>query len=313
MFQLPQQEKQFLYTTNYCKDEESLCKMEIKYLFNKVIDKKYFFTDMYVNPSRSPFIKKCLSIDYTCQTLKQIIDKIVADNLLADRYKVVYLSIDDNVGFHERRKIECEVGLSILGEAELDDPDIIFGITEVDGKWVFGKCESSDCKWLAHNIKPFSYSNALKVNVSRAIVNIAVGNNLQCTVVDPCCGIGTVLIEAISMGINIKGYEINGFIGRNARKNLKHFGYENVITICDMNDIKEKFDIAIVDLPYGIFTSITPEQQLAIMCSTRRIANSMVIVTFEHMETQIISAGFNIQDECTVAKGKFIRYIYICN
>ena len=313
MFQLPQNEKKYLYTTNYSKDEESLCKMEIKCLFDKPLDEKHIFSDIYVDTSRSPFIKKCISIMYTGDTVKQIIDQIVMDKLTSINYKVAYINAtDETMGFHEGRSIEFEIGSSILGEAEMKNPEIIFGITKVANTWVFGECESNSSEWLFHNRKPFSYSNALKVNVSRALVNIAVANDVHCSVVDPCCGIGTVLIEAISMEINIKGYEINPYIGENAKTNLRYFGYEDVITIGDMNDIEDRFNVAIVDLPYGIFTQITPGEQLAIMKSTRRIADKMVIITFEDMEQQIISAGFQIDDRCTVSKGTFKRHIFIC-
>ena len=115
------------------------------------------------------------------------------------------------------------------------------------------------------------------------------------------------------MGINISGYEINSYIGKNAKTNLRYFGYEDVITIGDMNDIQNKFNVAIVDLPYGIFTQITPGEQLAIMESTRRIAERMVIITFEDMEQQITSVNFHIDDRCTVSKGTFKRHIYLCS
>ena len=259
MFQL-QTKNKYLYTTNYSKDEESLCKMEIKCLFNKPLEEKHLFSDTYVDPSRSPFIKKCISIIYTGETMQQIIDQIVMNKLTSINYKVAYINAtDENIGFHEGRSIEFEIGFNILGEAEMKNPEITFGITKVANIWIFGECESNTSEWLLHNKKPFSYSNALKVNVCRALVNIAVANNLNCSVVDPCCGIGTVLIEAISMKINIKGYEINPYIGKNAKTNLRYFGYDDVITIGDMNDIENKFNVAIVDLPYGIFTQITAE------------------------------------------------------
>lgn len=314
MFKRPRNKKKYLYTTNYSSDEESLCKMEIKCLFNGSLHEKYLFSDIYVDPSRSPFIKKCISIMYTGETMEQIIEQISTDKLTIEKYKVAYINAThENIGFHERRRIEFEIGFSILGEAEMKNPETIFGITKIANTWIFGKCESNISEWLLRNKKPFSYSNALKVNVCKALVNIAVGNNLKCSVVDPCCGIGTVLIEAIAMCINIKGYEINPLIGKNAKTNLRYFGYEDVITIGDINDIKDKFDVAIVDLPYGIFTQITSSEQLAIMGSARRIAAKMVIITFENMVDQITSVGFHIDDRCTVSKGTFERHIYICS
>jgi tRNA (guanine10-N2)-dimethyltransferase len=314
MFQLPQNEQKYLYTTNYSKDEESLCRMEMKCLFSKTLDEKHLISDIYVDPSRSPFIKKCISIMYIGETVQEIVNQIVINKLTSINYKVAYINAtDETMGFREGRSIEFEIGFNILGEAEMKNPSIIFGITKIANKWIFGECESNDSEWLLRNVKPFSYSNALKVNVSRALVNIAVGNNMSCSVVDPCCGIGTVIIEAISMQINIKGYEINPYIAENAKTNLRFFGFEDVITIGDMHDIDQKFDVAIVDLPYGIFTKISTEEQLAIISTARRIAERMVIITFEDMTQQISSFGFQIDDRCTVSKGTFERHIFICS
>ena len=310
---IQQKVKPYFYTINFALDEESLCKMEMKSLFKKVPKKKHFFSYHYINPSRSPFIKHCISILYTGNTLENIISQIKSDNLMYDKFKVCYVNYEDgHLHLDERRKIEYSVGLSINGEAEMLNPELIFGITQVNGKWIFGKYEINESKWHLHNIKPYSYSNALNVKVSRALVNIAVSNNLKCTVVDPCCGIGTVLVEALSQEINIKGYEINPMIARNAKKNLEHFGYENIITTGDMHIINDKFDVAIVDLPYGLFSPTTLKEQVDIMKSARRISKKLVIITFEDMDNHIISSGFHIVDRCHVSKGKFKRYITIC-
>ena len=136
--------------------------------------------------------------------------------------------------------------------------------------------------------------------------------NLDCKLIDPCCGVGTVIIEALSMGINVKGYEINKKIAENAQKNLEFFGYENVITSGDMHNIEEKYDVAIIDMPYGLFTATTLEKQTALIKTARRITKKLVIVTFEDMDKHIIEAGFDIINKSYVSKGKFKRYINIC-
>lgn len=306
-------EANYLYTTNYSTDEEYLYKLEMKYLFNQVPEKKYFFSNNFVDPSRSPFMKNCISIMFTGASLAEIIDQIVTSKLYRDAYKVSYINTSESsLGFHESRKIEYEIGYVILGEATMNNPICTFGITNIEGLWIFGESSSNNSEWQLHNKKPYSYSNALKVSVSRALVNIAIGNNLSLRLVDPCCGIGTVIIEALSMGINIKGYEINKSIGYNAKKNLIHFGFDDVVNIGDMGEITESFDVAIVDLPYGVFTKTSLEEQMAIISTTRRIASKMIILTFEDMDEKIISAGFEIVDKCSVNNGKFKRYILVC-
>jgi len=164
-----------------------------------------------------------------------------------------------------------------------------------------------------HNKKPNSNSHSLKTRTAKALVNIAVGDGLNCKLIDPCCGVGTVVIEAISMQINVKGYEINWLIARKAEKNLAFFGYKNVITNGNMHDIKEHFDVAIVDIPYGLFTPVSSEQQCDIIKSARRIADKLVIITCEDMDKALISEGFEIVDHCHVTKGNFMRTISICH
>ena len=80
----------------------------------------------------------------------------------------------------------------------------------------------------------------------------------------------------------------------------------------DIKDIEEKFDVAIIDLPYGLFTPIRPNEQMDIINSARKIADKLILVTFEDMDEFVYNAGFEIIDRCKVSKGKFIRYISVC-
>ena len=85
--------------------------------------------------------------------------------------------------------------------------------------------------------------------------------------IDPCCGIGTVVVEALSMGINIVGRDISPLVAIGARK-YAHFGFEGTIT--KALELRR----CIIDMPYDLFTHATPENQLSILSSARRIAKS---------------------------------------
>ncbi|EKQ55924.1 MULTISPECIES: RsmD family RNA methyltransferase [unclassified Clostridium] len=235
------------------------------------------------------------------------------DNLSYDKFKVCFLKLENgNIGYQERLEILSRIGFVITGEPQMHNPKVMLGVTKVNEKWIFGEYERNDFAWHIHDKKPYSYSNSLSLKVARALVNIAIKNNLDCKLIDPCCGVGTVVIEAISMGIDVVGYELNKNIAENAQRNLEFFGYRNVITNGDMNQIEEKYDVAIIDLPYGLFTPTTIEEQTALIKSARRMSNRLVIVTFEDMDEYIINSGFNIIDKTYVLKGKFKRYINIC-
>ncbi|MDP4088908.1 MAG: hypothetical protein Q8930_06510 [Bacillota bacterium] len=303
----------YFYTINYPKYEESLARLEIRYLFGREPQDKHIFSDFYIPTSRSAFIKECISVIYSGGSLEDIVHQIERDKLQYDNFKVRYVKHeDDTVAYEERLKADSAVGYVIIGEAKLHDPDIVLGITHVNGRWIFGEYEKNNMEWQSREVKPYNYSNALGVRTGRALVNLAAAHNSDCRLVDPCCGIGTVVMEAQSMGLSVKGFEINPLIGENAKKNLEYFGFRDVITIGDMHYIKENFDTAIVDLPYGLFNPTTLETQVAIMKTARRISDRAIIVTMENMDEHIRAAGFDIVDRCFVTKGKFTRYISIC-
>ncbi|MPQ43842.1 TRM11 family SAM-dependent methyltransferase [Clostridium tarantellae] len=305
--------KEYFYVINYPHYEKELCEMEIKYIFNSVLNKKYFFSNKEINPSRSAFIKHSISIIYSANSLKEITDKILEDKLSYDNFKVCYVKSEDgDVEYNERLNSLKEIGFVINGFPDIHNPSVILGVTKVKDRWIFGEYNKNDFKWHNHDNKPYSYSNSLGVKTSKAVVNIAVGNDLKCSVVDPCCGVGTVVIEALDLGINIKGYEINESIAYNAKKNLEFLGFKDVVKHKDMHTIEEFFDVAIVDLPYGLFTPTTIIEQREILKTARKISKKMILITSEDMEKHITSLGFKIIDKCIVYKNNFKRRITVC-
>src|SRR6185369_6412097 len=91
-------------------------------------------------------------------------------------------------------------------------PERVFGIVIIGGRWYFGTYMESEAVWFHHVKKPRSYSTSLSTRVARAVANIAVPNPDGVKAIDPCCGIGTVVVEALSMGIDIVGRDINPLV-----------------------------------------------------------------------------------------------------
>lgn len=305
--------KKYFYVINYPEYEEDLCQMEMKYLFKKEDRIREFLSEIYISPSRSPFIKHCIKVIYIEDTLDDVINNIKKDNLSFEDFKVNFIRLSKNeANYKERLESMRKIGMDINGIPNISNPKIVLGLIKINGKWIFGIYEKDDCKWLNHDKKPFSYSNALSIRMARSIVNIAVGQETDKKIIDPCCGIGTVVIEGKSMGLDIIGYEINPQIACNAKENMKVLGYDVSIIKGDMHDIKEKFDIAIVDMPYGLFTKTTKDEQKEIIKTTRKISRKAIIITFENMDEMIKGSGFEIIDKSTILKNNFKRYINIC-
>jgi tRNA G10 N-methylase Trm11 len=291
--------------------------MEMRLLFGIETEAPLLKSSIDIDPSRSPFIKERIDVMYEGDTLQDILEQVAQIQLKTETFKVYVVKINDldksaKIPFEQRREIERSIGLQINGEPDLDHPDLIFGLVTLDDRWYFGIYHKSEAVWFHHLKKPREYSTALSTRVARAIVNIAVPNPKEIQAIDPCCGIGTVLVEALSMGIDIDGRDINPLAVDGSRENIAHFGYKGDVMTGPISEVTKRYDVAIIDMPYNIVTYVTPEEQLDMLQQARRFANKLVVVTTVKIDELINEAGFEIKDCCEAKKALFTRYIALC-
>ena len=313
-----QGESKYIYTYVHHVDEYDLCRMEMRSFFNVDSQSNFIISNIEVNPSRSPFIQDRLEVLYeenSIDNIKELVTNLIVN---ANTYKVVCLNNFDigetiKIPQPERRLIEREIGLCIEGEPDLKFPEVVFGLILIDGRWYFGIHSKSESIWRKHLHKPHSYSTALSTRVARAVANIAVPQPQNIRAIDPCCGIGTVIIEALSMGIDIEGRDMNPLVCNGSRKNIAYFGLQGKITLGPISEVTEHYDVAIIDLPYNLFTHSSREDQFEIVKHARRIADKVVIVTIETIDDLLADAGLVIVDRCIAKKQRFLRQILLCN
>lgn len=305
----------FIYTYGCSSEEESLCKMEFRALFDMNPDDFVFKSTRKVDPSRSPFIRERIEVLIEGDSLEAIYQMAGKLSFLDKTFKTIFVKtndLEDKVSFNRRREIEREIGLKVQAKAELENPDIILGIITCGGNWYVGIYEKNEAVWLYHQKKPREYSTALSTRMARAVVNIAIPNPDGIKAIDPCCGIGNVLVEALSMGITICGRDIKPLPAIGARENVAHFGYSCDIKIGAIEEVTDHYDVAIIDLPYNLCHTATPEEQLSILKHANRIADRVVVVTGERIDGMMKEAGLRIQDRCEAKKIGFTREILLC-
>jgi tRNA G10 N-methylase Trm11 len=306
----------YIYTYACHEDEKDLCRLELQSLFSEEPSEGYIESSTNIDPSRSPFIKQRVSLLFTGTSSAELAEQVITLELHDATFKVIFLetetSLLSQMDYEQKRAIEREVGWQIRGKAEMRKPERVFAIMRLDNRWLFGECMTNKAIWLVHRSKPHNYSTALNTRLARAAVNIAVPNPQGIKAIDPCCGIGTVLIEARSMEIDMIGYDLNPLAVIGARANLTHFGLECSVAIGDIRVIQGSFDAAILDLPYNLCSVSSPDDQLEMLQSARGFARRVVIITTEFIDVLIENAGFVIQDRCVVKKGSFSRQVIVC-
>jgi len=314
----------FIYTYASHEEEADLAQLELRTLFG-ISPAGELFIDAdneALSPSRSPFLKRRINVAAHSDCLEGnggLLEQLRTVALEGKTFKVVFSGSDEAFTYGEKRQLERMAGAQVTGTAAMRSPEVMFGLAKLGGRWYFGPCEDNEALWLAHQSKPQNYSTALNTRTARAVVNIAAGRghaelnggSQAFRMIDPCCGMGTVLIEALSMGFAIDGFDMNPLAVRGARVNLAHFGYENRIALADMRLLQGSYDAAIMDMPYNLCSVLPEEESLSMLQSLRRLTSRAVIVTTVPVEEQLEKALWTKIDRAIVRKGSFTRYVTV--
>ncbi len=310
------QETKYIYLFRYDTTESLLCKLESKYLFNKEEKNKQLFSDAKIEPSVSAFIKTRLDVILFSSDYERLIEQIKEENIRTDGFKVEYLILTgDTTRNTERLSKLRDVGYSIDTYPDYHNPTIIYGLCSYGGVWYFGTIRKNNCEWQQHKQKPYTYSNSIKQNIAKALVNIAAGSIQNVKLLDACCGAGTIMLEACFAKYDIEGCDISWKTCKNARANLSHFNYTAHVHFSDIKDIVGQYDAAIIDLPYNLYSPATDDDILNIIKATAKISDRLVIVSTANIEDKIQNTGLMLLDYCKVSKpGKsnFTRNIWVC-
>ncbi len=310
------QKSTHLYAFTYDNTESELCKLESRSIFGEEEKNKLLFSEIKAEPSTSAFIKARLDIVLFSEDYSTLINEIKKERICIEGFKIEYLVLDgDFTEYAERLKKLKDIGYSIEGNPDYYSPTITYALCYHEGIWYFGVLIKDRFAWYKHKEKPRSYSNSISINIAKALVNIAAKANKEKELLDACCGVGTIMLEACFAGNSIEGCDINWKVCRDARVNLAHFNYTATIYRSDIKDISKKYDAAIIDLPYNLLSCATDHDILHIIESTAKITNRLVIVSTSDITSPISNAGFSISDHCCVrkrGKANFSRRIWVC-
>lgn len=303
----------YLYLINKPSNEQSVAELECFMLTGVRTSKNYALSETYVDLSRSAYIDTCIFIYFMEDTKGSLYHRIKSLDYKNDKFKVKYLNIGSHIDFNIRKEIEREISDIFPGTPDLTSPDTEFVATVIDRKWIFGKIAGkAENRWHIYNNKPCTFCNALSSRIARALVNIGAGNRTDIKLLDPCCGVGTVLLEALDMGIDAYGYDINNNVVRNANKNLNYFKFDSRVECKDAVTIKGSYDVSIVDLPYGLLSKKGSDRYPEILKNVRAVSSHSVILSSRDISDIINDSGFKILENCKTHKGKLDRHIIVC-
>lgn len=307
----------YLYKLNYKDLNWELAKLELNILLNEEITCKHLISNNYVDANQSYFIHSRTDLLAVNKDPIQLLKDIEALKITCDDFKIVYERFEnDDLEYEFRMRMIKEISYIIDGIGVINNPSNYYMLTRIDDMWYFGLFHRSQMPWKLNNQKPYSYSNAVEANLALSLVNLATNNQANISLVDPCCGVGTVLIEAARLNYQIDGYEHNEMIALNAIKNLRYFNYPTTVNAMDMNLITNNYDVAILDIPYNHTTAITKQEQENILRTCKKISHKLILVANEDMKSMLDTVNYQISNQVCLYKNdskNFTRYIYILN
>lgn len=306
----------YIYSFNYNDHHTELCKLESRQLFEKEEKNKLLFSNIKIDPSISSFIKNRFEIILSSENYSELIKKIKKENIHVEEFKVEYLVLDgDDIQYKERLQKLRDIGFSIEGNPNYQKPTITYAICNYQDVWYFGMLIKKNMDWLKHKQKPCSFNNSIDMDIAKTLVSIASKGDKTNKLLDACCGVGTIMLEACFSGFEIEGCDINWKATKQARQNLTHYNYTANVYRSDVKDLDKKYDAAIIDLPYNLYAYSDDLIISNIIESTTKLTARIVIVSISDITKVIRNSGLSISDSCNVGKigkSKFARRIWVC-
>lgn len=307
---------QYIYTFKYDYHNIELAKLESRQMFNEEMNEKCLFSTIKIDPSISPFIKNRFEILSCSDDYEQLLEIIKNTNIKCEGFKVEYMVLEgDSIGYRESLGKLKDVGYRIEGFPDYYNPTRIYSICKYENTWYFGILVKHDKGWYKHKQKPYSFSSSINMDIAKTLVGIASKGNKETKLLDACCGVGTIMLEACFAGFDIEGCEISWKICNNSRGNLAFYDYAAIVHHTDIKDHAKQYDAAIIDLPYNIYSYSDDQITENIIESTAQLTDRVVIVSTADIAETIKKAGLKVHDYCSVDKrGKvtFSRNIWVC-
>lgn len=303
----------YIYKYKFEPHNEQLIKYEMSCLFNKVGADDCLISDYQLNPNRSYSINYRIDVMYSGESIDQLLSQIEQASLYYEGFKIEFIDVKSDVMEYRTRINYCiQIADLIDGYGQMQKPTITFVITFVSGVWYFGQLIRNERQFERLQTKLHTYSHSMSCELSRTIVNIACGQE-QPQLIDPCCGIGTVLAEAADMNFAIEGNELNWQIYHKAQENISELGLKVPITHGDMHDITKQYDVSILDIPYGLMSKTSTELQTGLISKCYEISNKLILIANEDSLPLIANTKWKITKKIDVPKAnyKFTRYVYV--
>lgn len=258
---------------------------------------------------RAAFVQQGVRTLASAPSFDGLVAEVGRSSFEADRFRI---DVHDPSGRSDRRSTELAIALAdVIGFGpDLRDPLHRFVVIPRDGVWMFGEVVTrTDAGHVRHDAKPWTTSSSLDSRFSRGLVNLVPGAR---SLLDPCCGAGSIVLEAASLGLDVRAVDWKPAMVGMTTQNLEHYGYSADVVRADSRTHSfGSVDAIVTDLPYGHAIEADEPTIRAILTNCARSSPLGVFVAPADFSLWLAAAGYVDIDVHTVLKRRgFTRWIH---
>jgi predicted RNA methylase len=193
---------------------------------------------------------------------------------------------------------------------DLRDPLHRFVVIAGADMLLFGEVvAAADAGYRRHDTKPWTTSSSLDSRFARGLINLVPDAR---SILDPCCGAGSIVIEAASLGLEAFGVDWKTPLVGMTRENLAHFGYDGTVVQADSRTHEQPVDAVVTDVPYGHAIDSDEGEIRAIIEQCSTMAPRGVFVAPADITKWLDAADYTDIEVHTVMKRRgFTRWIHV--
>lgn len=258
--------------------------------------------------SRAAFVHKGLRIVARAPSLDELIAVVANTAFDAERFRIDLHNPSGRLDMPSL-KVATAIADAMSFDPDLENPQHRFIVAVADDELLFGEVMSeADSSYRRQDDKPWTTSSSLNGRFARALVNLVPDAR---SILDPCCGAGSIVIEAASLGLDAFGVDWKPAMVGMTRKNLAYLGCDASVVKVDSRTHRQAADAVVTDLPYGY--SIDADEQTTRAILARSIENAPigVFVAAVDFTERLEAAGYVDVEVCTVTKrAGFTRWVH---
>jgi len=244
-------------------------------------------------------------------SLPELVENIRQLDIHTEDFTIEVLQLAKSFRVSGRQTIVAVADV-LHGYPNLDAPRHSFEVVIREDGYYFGeiltRCSHS---YQPHAYKPYHMSSSLPAQMARALVNLVAPP--ASSILDPCCGTGSILLEACSLGLAAYGCDLNPRMVGMSTKNLSHFGYTAEVQQIDARECEQQADAVVTDLPYGRFQPMEETNLRLIMQRCTMLAPLGVFVAGADLSQWLAESGYENIEVYQVRKKRtydFTRFVH---